>query len=215
MLDLHGSAGQSMGAWLAPGVTIDLNGAVNDYAGKGLSGGILACRPPEGSTFVAADNVIAGNVLLYGATRGKAFFNGQAGERFAIRNSGADAVVEGIGDHGCEYMTGGRVVVLGETGENFGAGMSGGFAWVHDPADKLPRRTNHELVDVEPVTAESAGQLRGLVEEHLERTGSVRAAALLERWDEALTEFKLVISRAYRKVLAEREREETALEAAA
>ena len=137
VLDLHGSAGQSMGAWLAHGVTIDLDGAVNDYAGKGLSGGILSCRPPQGSTFVAADNVIAGNVLLYGATDGKAFFNGQAGERFAIRNSGADAVVEGIGDHGCEYMTGGRVVVLGDTGENFGAGMSGGYAWVHDPEGKL------------------------------------------------------------------------------
>jgi glutamate synthase domain-containing protein 2/glutamate synthase domain-containing protein 3 len=204
VLDLHGSAGQSMGAWLAPGVTIELDGAVNDYAGKGLSGGVLACRPPEGSTFVAADNVIAGNVLLYGATRGRAFFNGQAGERFAIRNSGADAVVEGIGDHGCEYMTGGRVVVLGETGENFGAGMSGGYAWVHDPEGKLERRTNHELVDLEPVTAEGADGLRELIEEHVERTGSVRGAAILERWDEALTEFTLVISRAFRKVLAER-----------
>ncbi len=212
VLDLHGSAGQSLGAWLAPGITIDLDGAVNDYAGKGLSGGILACRPPEGSTFAAAENVIAGNVLLYGATRGRAFFNGQAGERFAIRNSGADAVVEGIGDHGCEYMTGGRVVVLGETGENFGAGMSGGFAWVHDPRDLLPGRTNHELVELERVTAETAGDLHELVSEHARRTGSVRATELLERWDEALTEFALVISRAYRKVLAERE---PALEAAA
>jgi glutamate synthase (NADPH) large chain len=213
VLDLHGSAGQSLGAWLAPGITIDLDGAVNDYAGKGLSGGILACRPPEGSMYAAAENVIAGNVLLYGATRGRAFFNGQAGERFAIRNSGADAVVEGIGDHGCEYMTGGRVVVLGETGENFGAGMSGGFAWVHDPGDRLPGRTNHELVELERVTAETAGDLHELVSEHARRTGSVRATELLERWDDALTEFTLVISRAYRKALAERE--EPALEAAA
>jgi glutamate synthase (NADPH) large chain len=203
VLDLHGSAGQSLGAWLAPGVTIELDGAVNDYAGKGLSGGILACRPPRGSTFVAADNVIAGNVLLYGATGGKAFFNGQAGERFAIRNSGADAVVEGIGDHGCEYMTGGRVVVLGDTGENFGAGMSGGYAWVHDPEGKLAGRTNQELVDLEPVTRASAEPVRELVAEHVRRTGSDRGAELLERWDEAAEEFTLVISRAFKKVLAE------------
>ncbi len=207
VLDLDGSAGQSLGAWLAPGITIELAGAVNDYAGKGLSGGILSCRPPEGTTFIAAENVIAGNVLLYGATRGRAFFNGLAGERFAIRNSGADAVVEGIGDHGCEYMTGGRVVVLGETGENFGAGMSGGFAWVHDPRGLLPGRTNHELVDLEPVAAEAGADLRALVVEHLERTGSIRAASLLERWDEALAEFVLVIPREYKRALAERDAE--------
>jgi glutamate synthase (NADPH/NADH) large chain len=220
VLDLHGSAGQSLGAWLAPGVTIELDGAVNDYAGKGLSGGILACRPPEGTTFEAADNVIAGNVTLYGATRGRAFFNGQAGERFAIRNSGADAVVEGIGDHGCEYMTGGRVVVLGETGENFGAGMSGGVAWVHDPHGRLEKRTNHELVDLEPAPPERAEELRELIAEHERRTGSKRAARLLARWDEAHAEFTHVIPREYRKALAARAGESgedrpEALEAAA
>jgi glutamate synthase domain-containing protein 3 len=136
--------------------------------------------------------------------------HGSAGQSLgawlAIRNSGADAVVEGIGDHGCEYMTGGRVVVLGDTGENFGAGMSGGYAWVHDPDGKLAGRTNHELVDLEPVTRSGAEPVRELVEEHVRRTGSARGAALLERWDEAATEFTLVISRAYKKVLAERER---------
>src|SRR5207253_4210387 len=125
---LHGSAGQSFGAWLAPGIELTLFGDANDYTGKGLSGGVVAVRPPEGATFPAEENVIGGNTVLYGATAGKAFFRGLAGERFAVRNSGANAVIEGVGDHGCEYMTGGRVVVLGRTGRNFAAGMSGGIA---------------------------------------------------------------------------------------
>ncbi len=200
-LVLQGSAGQSCGAWLATGVTLSVEGEVNDYAGKGLSGGVMSVRPPASATFAAEDNVIAGNVCLYGATGGKAFFRGEAGERFAVRNSGADAVVEGIGDHGCEYMTGGQVVILGPTGENFAAGMSGGVAFVHDPDLRLPERANHEMVDLEPVAPEDAPRLQALLAEHVERTGSPVAAALLERWDDALGEFVRVMSRRYKKVM--------------
>jgi len=209
-LALRGSIGQSCGAWLAPGITIDLAGQVNDYAGKGLSGGTLIVRPPEGATFEAEVNVIAGNVCLYGATAGKAFFRGLAGERFAVRNSGADTVVEGIGDHGCEYMTGGRVVVLGPTGDNFGAGMSGGAAYVHDPLERLHGNTNHELVDLEPVDRADAEELRALIAEHHERTGSEPARKLLEDWDSAVEDFVRVMSRQYKEVLAERALDKTA-----
>ncbi|MDP9189062.1 MAG: glutamate synthase-related protein, partial [Actinomycetota bacterium] len=209
-LVLRGSIGQSCGAWLAPGVKIDLAGQVNDYAGKGLSGGTLVVRPPDEVRFRAEENVIAGNVCLYGATAGKAFFRGLAGERFAVRNSGADAVVEGIGDHGCEYMTGGRVVVLGPTGDNFGAGMSGGVAYVHDPDGRLHGNTNHELVDLEPVAGASPGGdadavgLRELIAEHLELTGSEPARRILDDWDNEVESFTRVISRQYKQVLAER-----------
>src|SRR5204862_7828856 len=141
-VDLRGSAGQSFGGWLAPGVTFTLHGDANDYTGKGLSGGVLAVMPPDGVTYRAEDNVIIGNTVLYGATSGKAFFRGQAGERFAVRNSGVQAVVEGTGDHGCEYMTGGRVVVLGPTGRNFAAGMSGGIAYVLDAPGAFPSRVD-------------------------------------------------------------------------
>ena len=181
---LHGSAGQSFGAWLAPGVELTLNGDANDYAGKGLSGGTIAIRPPEGATFAAEENVIVGNTVLYGATKGKAFFRGLAGERFAVRNSGADAVVEGVGDHGCEYMTGGHVVVLGRTGRNFAAGMSGGIAYVLDEDGGFSGRCNHELVDLEELDAADDALVRSLVEEHLERTGSVVAERVLAAWDE-------------------------------
>ncbi len=140
---LDGSAGQSFGAWLAPGVELSLVGDANDYCGKGLSGGVIAIRPPDGATFAAEENVIVGNTVLYGATAGRAFFRGLAGERFAVRNSGASAVAEGVGDHGCEYMTGGRVVILGPTGRNFAAGMSGGIAYVHDPARHVRRALQH------------------------------------------------------------------------
>ncbi|HET7567422.1 MAG TPA: glutamate synthase large subunit [Gaiellaceae bacterium] len=178
---LRGSAGQSFGAWLAPGVELTLVGEANDYVGKGLSGGVLAIRPPEGAGFVAEENVIAGNTVLYGATSGRAFFRGLAGERFAVRNSGARAVVEGVGDHGCEYMTGGVVVVLGPTGRNFAAGMSGGVAYVLDDELEFSARCNPELVGLEHV--EDDAELRALVEEHLERTGSAVAARLLADWD--------------------------------
>src|SRR5262249_11765859 len=150
-LTLHGSAGQSFGAWLARGVELTLHGDANDYAGKGLSGGVLAVRPPEGSTFRAEENVIVGNTVLYGATAGRAFFRGLAGGRFAVRNSGASAVVEGVGDQGCEYMTGGRVVVIGRTGRNFAAGMSGGIAYVLDADGTFASRCNPALVALEPL----------------------------------------------------------------
>ncbi|MDP9227602.1 MAG: glutamate synthase large subunit, partial [Actinomycetota bacterium] len=203
-LVLTGSIGQSCGAWLAPGVTITLSGQCNDYAGKGLSGGTLSVRPPEGVPFVPEENVIAGNVCLYGATSGKAFFRGLAGERFAVRNSGVDAVVEGIGDHGCEYMTGGRVVVLGATGDNFGAGMSGGVAYVHDPRGALPGNCNHELVELDQVPGDEAEGLRELIAEHRRRTGSDPAARLLADWPSSLHDFTRVISRGYKQMLAER-----------
>jgi glutamate synthase domain-containing protein 2/glutamate synthase domain-containing protein 3 len=200
-IDLRGSAGQSAGAWLAPGVSLRINGDVNDYAAKGLSGGVLAVRPPEDAGYRAERNVIMGNVALYGATKGKGFFRGIAGERFAVRNSGAMAVVEGVGDHACEYMTGGCVVVLGETGRNFAAGMSGGIACIHDPDDLLEARCNLEMVELEPVHPEGDEFLRGLIAEHAERTGSPVAAGLLERWEEAVDEFTVVIPPGFRAAL--------------
>jgi len=199
----RGSAGQSFGAWLASGVTLLLDGDANDYSGKGLSGGTLVVRPPEGATFSAEANVIVGNVVLYGATAGKAFFCGLAGERFCVRNSGALAVVEGIGDHGCEYMTGGRVVVLGATGLNFAAGMSGGIAYVLDVDGEFRRRCNTELVGFEPITPDEAEELRGWVEEHRERTGSAVAERLLAAWEASLDRFVKVMPHDYRRALAE------------
>ncbi len=199
---LRGSAGQSFGAWLAPGIELTLEGDANDYAGKGLSGGTIAIRPPLGSTFAAEENVIVGNTVLYGATRGKAFFRGLAGERFAVRNSGADAVVEGVGDHGCEYMTGGRVVVLGPTGRNFAAGMSGGVAYVLDRDGGFAGRCNHELVDLDPFERADAEIVRALVAEHLERTDSTVAGELLERFDELSGCFVKVMPRDYKAALA-------------
>ena len=159
---LDGSAGQSFGAWLAPGVELSLVGDANDYCGKGLSGGVLSVRPPDGATFAAEENVIVGNTVLYGATAGRAFFRGLAGERFAVRNSGASAVVEGVGDHGCEYMTGGRVVILGPTGRNFAAGMSGGIAYVHDPAGTFGERCNMDLVGFDAIGEADAIELHEL-----------------------------------------------------
>jgi glutamate synthase domain-containing protein 2/glutamate synthase domain-containing protein 1/glutamate synthase domain-containing protein 3 len=178
--ELHGSAGQSFGAWLAPGLELTLVGDANDYVGKGLSGGVLAVRPPDDAAYRAEDNVIVGNTVLYGATAGRAFFRGQAGERFAVRNSGASAVVEGVGDHGCEYMTGGRVVVVGATGRNFAAGMSGGIAYV---LDLDPRACNTRSVDLDLLATPDEDEVRLLLREHVERTGSTVAAALLTDWD--------------------------------
>src|SRR5581483_9987706 len=196
-----GAGGQSFGAWLARGIDFTLCGEANDYAGKGLSGGVLTVRPPEGSAFVAEDNVIVGNTVLYGATSGRAFFRGLAGERFAVRNSGALAVVEGVGDHGCEYMTGGRVVVLGETGRNFAAGMSGGIAYVLDEAGVFPGRCNTDLVDLEEPTGADLEEVRALVVEHGRRTGSAVAERLLQRWSEASPAFVKVMPRDYKKAL--------------
>ena len=202
-LKFNGSAGQSFGAFLPPGMTLHLEGDANDYVGKGLSGGKLVIRPPKGSDFVAADNIIIGNVALYGATGGEAYICGMAGERFAVRNSGVDAVVEAVGDHGCEYMTGGRVVVLGRAGRNFGAGMSGGVAYVLDEAGDFPGRVNTQMVEVERLAdAVEIAAVQKLVRTHLALTGSTRAAALLERWDAVVPHFVKVMPKDYKRVLA-------------
>jgi glutamate synthase (NADPH/NADH) large chain/glutamate synthase (ferredoxin) len=200
---LRGSAGQSFGAWLAPGVELTLVGDANDYTGKGLSGGVLAAMPPETASYKAEENVIVGNTVLYGATAGRAFFRGLAGERFAVRNSGASAVVEGVGDHGCEYMTGGRAVVLGPTGRNFAAGMSGGVAYVLDEDGTFAQRCNMELVGFDEISEADAIELHELVEEHHLRTQSTVAARLLRNWDTALAAFVKVMPHDYKRALAE------------
>ncbi|PTL56428.1 glutamate synthase large subunit [Paraconexibacter algicola] len=206
-----GSAGQSFGGWLAPGVVFTLSGDANDYTGKGLSGGTLAVRPPEGVTFAAEENVIVGNTVLFGATKGKAFFRGLAGERFCVRNSGASAVVEGVGDHGCEYMTGGRAVVLGPTGRNFAAGMSGGLAFVFDEFGGFKHRINPTMVDqIEPLDEADRIEVRELVEEHLARTGSAVARRILDDWDTLSAKFVKVFPTDYKRVLAELAKEEAA-----
>jgi glutamate synthase domain-containing protein 2/glutamate synthase domain-containing protein 1/glutamate synthase domain-containing protein 3 len=198
---MSGSAGQSFGAWLAPGVTLALAGETNDYAGKGLSGGIISVRPPTSTMYRAEENQIVGNTVLYGATSGRAFFRGLAGERFAVRNSGALAVVEGVGDHGCEYMTGGRVVVLGPTGRNFAAGMSGGIAYVLDNR-RFAGRCNLDLVELESLTDDDERQVRTLISEHAQRTGSLVARNMLAQWDRgARDRFVKVMPRDYKRVL--------------
>jgi glutamate synthase (NADPH/NADH) large chain/glutamate synthase (ferredoxin) len=202
-VDLEGAGGQSFGGWLAPGVTLSLKGDANDYTGKGLSGGILSVRPPEGSTFVPEDNVVIGNTVLYGATAGRAFFRGLAGERFCVRNSGVSAVVEGVGDHGCEYMTGGRVVVLGSTGRNFAAGMSGGDAYVLDPDGVFPARCNTELVELEEPSEQDLAEVRALIEEHRERTGSEVAERVLADWDALRGAWVKVMPMDYKRALNE------------
>ena len=183
-VDFSGSAGQSFGAFVPRGITLRLEGDANDYFGKGLSGGRLVLFPDSRSPFVAEENIIAGNVALYGATSGEALIRGVVGERFCVRNSGATAVVEGVGDHGCEYMTGGRVVVLGSTGRNFGAGMSGGIAYVHDPTGVFPSLVNYEMVDLEPLDTEDTQFLLDVVSRHRDETGSAVADRLLGAWDE-------------------------------
>jgi glutamate synthase domain-containing protein 3 len=208
-----GVAGQSFGAWAVRGQTLILEGEANDYVGKGLSGGRIVVRPPAGVGAAGDANTIAGNVLLYGATCGEAYIAGRAGERFAIRNSGAVAVVEGVGDHGCEYMTGGRVVVLGQTGLNFGAGMSGGLAYVYDEDGLFDTRCNLDMVDLEPVVSEAdMAELRGWIEKHAAATGSERAVKMLDAWDETAPRFVKVFPMEYRKVLGQmmREDEQTA-----
>jgi len=202
-ISFSGSAGQSFAAWLAPGVTFSLRGETNDYTGKGLSGGVVSVRPPEAALFRAEENMIVGNTVLYGATAGRAFFRGLAGERFAVRNSGACAVVEGVGDHGCEYMTGGRVIVLGPTGRNFAAGMSGGIAYVYDVDRGFAARCNTELVDLEPLTLEDTDEVKALITEHAQRTGSLVARNVLASWERASERFVKVMPRDYRRALEE------------
>ncbi|MBT4520408.1 MAG: glutamate synthase large subunit [Halieaceae bacterium] len=204
-IKLSGSAGQSIGAFLAAGITIEVEGDANDYVGKGLSGGRLYIYPPTNSSFAAENNILIGNVVLYGATSGEAFFRGIAAERFCVRNSGASAVVEGIGDHGCEYMTGGRVVVLGQTGRNFAAGMSGGIAYIFDEQDTFASNCNMGMVELEGVTSnQDIMELRTLIEKHLLHTGSAVADRVLNDWDTALTRFVKVMPTDYKRVLMER-----------
>jgi glutamate synthase (NADPH) large chain len=197
-----GSAGQSFGAWLAPGIALYLEGDANDYAGKGLSGGFIAVRPPRNATFKAEENILIGNVALYGATGGEAFFRGVAGERFAVRNSGATAVVEGLGDHGCEYMTRGLVVVLGKTGRNFAAGMSGGVAYVLDEDGGFRSRCNMGMVEVGPLSdGADMRQLHALIVRHYQYTQSSVARRILDDWDEQVKKFVKVLPTEYRMVL--------------
>lgn len=199
-----GSAGQSVGAWLAHGVTIEIEGDANDYAGKGLSGGRLIVYPPKEAGFVAEQNILIGNVALYGATSGEAYFRGIAAERFCVRNSGATAVIEGVGDHGLEYMTGGRAVVLGPTGRNFAAGMSGGVAYVFDPAERFLVNCNLEMVELEKIVDPAdEEELKTLIENHRRYTGSTVAAEILNHWELAVTQFHKVMPVDYKRALKE------------
>ncbi len=200
-IHLRGSAGQSFAAFVPRGITLRLEGDANDYTGKGLSGGVMIVYPDRDALFAAEDNIIAGNVVLYGATAGEAYLRGVVGERFCVRNSGATAVAEGIGDHGCEYMTGGRVVVLGPTGRNFAAGMSGGIAYVYDPDDRFSSLVNYEMVELEPLTANDREWLRATVERHRELTGSDLADRLLAQWESEVASFRKVMPSDYKRVL--------------
>jgi glutamate synthase domain-containing protein 3 len=206
----RGSAGQSFAAFLPRGVTLTLEGEANDYVGKGLSGGRVVIFPPKNSGFLPEESILVGNVVLYGATSGEVFLNGVAGERFAVRNSGATAVVEGVGDHGCEYMTNGLVIVLGDCGRNFAAGMSGGLAYVLDENDEFAHtQCNLASVDLEPLQgAKDIANVRSWIEKHLELTGSPRAAWVLDRWSEILPKFVKVFPHELKRALsAARERE--------
>ena len=199
----NGAGGQSFGAFIPKGLTLELVGDSNDYFGKGLSGGKLIVYPPKGSRFKADENIIIGNVALYGATSGKAFINGVAGERFCVRNSGAIAVVEGVGDHGCEYMTGGRVVVLGSTGKNFAAGMSGGVAYVLDEENDLYIRLNKEMVSSYEVTSKyDVIELKDMIKEHVALTNSEKGKMILDHFSDYLPKFKKIIPHDYEKMLA-------------
>jgi glutamate synthase domain-containing protein 3 len=202
-----GSAGQSFGAFLARGISFTLEGDSNDYLGKGLSGGKIIVYPPEKATFVPEENILIGNVVLYGAICGEAYFRGVAGERFCVRNSGVHTVVEGVGDHGCEYMTGGRAVVLGRTGRNFAAGMSGGFAYVWDLDGDFKARCNLEMVELFPVDqARDIEELRGLITKHHQYTGSKVAERALNNWNAVLPQFVKIYPTDYRRVIEEAEK---------
>ncbi|HVV01587.1 MAG TPA: glutamate synthase subunit alpha, partial [Verrucomicrobiae bacterium] len=206
-ISFTGSAGQSFGAFKPRGMTFTLEGDANDYVGKGLSGGKIIVYPPAASTFAPEENIIVGNVALYGATGGEAFIGGMAGERFAVRNSGATAVVESVGDHGCEYMTGGRVVVLGKTGRNFAAGMSGGVAFVLDEAGDFKARCNPQMVGLEKlVDPDEIEALWKLIQRHQSYTHSARARRILDDWKAAVPKFVKVMPRDYKRVLESLER---------
>jgi glutamate synthase (ferredoxin) len=197
----QGSAGQSFGAFVPPGISLELEGDANDYFGKGLSGGKVILYPPEGSTFAPEENIIVGNVAFYGATGGEAYVRGMAGERFCVRNSGVRAVVEGVGDHGCEYMTGGRVVVIGKTGRNFAAGMSGGSAYVFDEDDSFKNRCNLETVTLERLDERDLEEVEEMLKRHAIYTHSARAWQLLALWQETAQKFVKVMPKDYRRML--------------
>lgn len=209
-LTFNGSAGQSFGAFIPRGITLTLSGDANDYLGKGLSGGTIVLHPPEGTTFKAEENIIAGNVAFYGATSGTAYIRGMAGERFCVRNSGVNAVVEGVGDHGCEYMTGGTVVILGETGRNFAAGMSGGVAYVLDEQGQFASRCNTEMVGLEPLDDSDSATLKAMIEKHVDLTGSSLATMMLINWEHVLSRFIKVMPTDYKRVLQALERAQAA-----
>jgi glutamate synthase domain-containing protein 3 len=213
-IEFHGSAGQSFGAFLTKGVSLTLEGDTNDYTGKGLSGGKIVVFPPKNSTFAPEQNILIGNTVLYGATSGEAYFSGVAGERFAVRNSGATAVVEGVGDHACEYMTNGVVLVLGRTGRNFAAGMSGGIAYVIDAdGDFVRHRCNRSAVDLEPIfEREDIMLLEQLIRNHVEYTGSPLGKRLLENWSQTLQRIVKVFPHEYKRVLKARASEQSPLE---
>jgi glutamate synthase domain-containing protein 3 len=201
-VNFRGSAGQSFAAFLARGIRMNVEGDANDYFCKGLSGGTVVIRPPTEATFVPEENILVGNVVLYGATAGRAFFRGRAGERFCVRNSGALAVVEGIGDHGCEYMTGGVAVVLGSTGRNFAAGMSGGMAFVLDEAGDFKRRCNLGMVDIEPLIAvEDIEEVKGMLRRHQRYTHSPVAERVLRNWEAMEPKFVKVMPKDYKRVM--------------
>jgi glutamate synthase domain-containing protein 3 len=201
-ITFKGSAGQSFGAFMAPGLSVRVEGDANDYVGKGLSGGRIVVVPPSDAGYVPEDNIIAGNVVLYGATGGECYLRGKVGERFCVRNSGAIAVVEGVGDHGCEYMTRGVAVVLGPTGRNFAAGMSGGVAYVWDEQGTFEAHCNLGMVDVEPLASDDIARLKTLLHRHLQYTGSQVAERILANWERSLSKFVRVMAREYKSVLA-------------
>jgi glutamate synthase (NADPH/NADH) large chain len=205
-----GSAGQSFGAFCTKGISFELTGEANDYVGKGLSGAQLVIYPDKNSKILSQDNIIIGNVALYGATSGELFVRGQAGERFAVRNSGAPAVVEGVGDHGCEYMTGGRALILGKTGRNFAAGMSGGIAWVYDPEHTFVHNCNTEMVELDPLTPQDEIDIQYLLKKHVLLTQSQVAKYILEDWENTSSSFIKVFPTEYKRVLHNQQLQQSA-----
>ena len=210
-LHFKGSAGQSFGAFMPKGMTFQIEGDANDYFGKGLSGGKVIIAPPADSTFAAEDNIIIGNVAFYGATNGEAYVRGMAGERFCVRNSGVQAVVESVGDHGCEYMTGGTVVVLGRTGRNFAAGMSGGIAYVLDEQGDFAQRCNLQMVGLEPLAdPQESAAVKTMIQRHVDYTRSQRGQTILADWDRLAAKFVKVMPRDYKRVLEAQKRAKAA-----
>ena len=199
-INLSGYTGQSLGAFGMSGITIDLVGESNDYIGKGLFGAKIIVRKSKDATFKSNENIIGGNAILYGAIRGEVYLNGIVGERFCVRNSGAVAVVEGIGDHGCEYMTGGRAVILGEIGKNFGAGMSGGIAYIYDERNMLEKRINKEMIEIDNLNLKYENEIKKFLEKHFKYTESETAKLILDKWDIEKNKFKVVVSPKYKEL---------------